>query len=90
MLCWEYSLTTIEAAWFMPDTLLINESEAYRVYQISQTQPSEVRLFDQAPAETHGRNTETAPILGLVRYFYFIDRCGLQWEVEQGHAHIDG
>ena len=72
----------------MPDTRLINESEAYRVYQISETRPEEVRFFGQAPGETDGRNAETARILGQVRYFYFIDRYGLQWEFEQGHTDI--
>ena len=85
-------VTNIEAAFAhiqsMPDTRLINETEAYRVYQISETQPSEVRFFDQVPGETDGRNTETARILGQVRYFYFIDRYGLQWEFEQGHTDI--
>ena len=72
----------------MPDTQLINTTDAYRVYQISETQPSEVRFFDQAPGETDERNMETAKILGRVRYFYFIDRYGLQWEFEQGHTDI--
>lgn len=85
-------VTNIEAAFAhiqsMPDTRLINETEAYRVYQISETQPSDVRFFDQAPGETDERNSETAKILGQVRYFYFIDRYGLQWEFEQGHTDI--
>ena len=85
-------VTNIEAAFAhikaLPDTRLINETEAYRVYQISETQPSEVRFFDQAPGETDDRNRETAKILGQVRYFYFIDRYGLQWEFEQGHTDI--
>ena len=85
-------VTNIEAAFAhiqsMPDTRLINETEAYRVYQISDTRPEEVRFFDQAPGETDGRNAETAKILGQVRYFYFIDRYGLQWEFEQGHTDI--
>ena len=85
-------VTNIEAAFAhikaMPDTRLINETEAYRVYQISETQPSQVRFFDQAPGQTDERNAETARILGQVRYFYFIDRYGLQWEFEQGHTDI--
>lgn len=85
-------VTNIEAAFAhiqsMPDTRLINETEAYRVYQISKTRPEEVRFFDQAPGETDERNAETANILGQVRYFYFIDRYGLQWEFEQGHTDI--
>ena len=85
-------VTNIEAAFAhiqaMPDTRLINETEAYRVYQISQTQPEDVRFFDQAPGQTDERNEATAKILGQVRYFYFIDRYGLQWEFEQGHTDI--
>ena len=85
-------VTNIEAAFAhikaMPDTRLINETEAYQVYQISETQPSQVRFFDQAPGQTDERNAETARILGQVRYFYFIDRYGLQWEFEQGHTDI--
>lgn len=85
-------VTNIEAAFAhiqaMPDTRLINETEAYRVYAISQTQPSEVRFFDQAPGETDERNAQTAKILSQVSYFYFIDRYGLQWEFEQGHTDI--
>ena len=85
-------VTNIEAAFAhikaMPDTRLINESEDYRVYQISEKQPSQVRFFDQAPGQTDERNAETARILGQVRYFYFIDRYGLQWEFEQGHTDI--
>lgn len=85
-------VTNIEAAFAhiqsMPDTRLINETEAYRVYQIRKTRPEEVRFFNQAPGETDERNAETANILGQVRYFYFIDRYGLQWEFEQGHTDI--
>lgn len=85
-------VTNIEEAFLhvksMPDTRLINQSEAYRVFQISETQPSEVRFFDQDVRESDERNVETARILSQVRYFYFIDRYGLQWEFEQGHSDI--
>ena len=67
---------------------LINQSEAYQVFQISQTQPSEVHFFDQDLRETDQRNVQTAKILSQVRYFYFIDKYGLQWEFEQGHSDI--
>ena len=44
--------------------------------------------MSRVSGETDGRNAETAKILGQVRYFYFIDRYGLQWEFEQGHTDI--
>lgn len=84
--------TNIEEAFLhiksMPDTKLINQTDDYRVFQISKTQPSEVRFFDQDRRETDERNVQTARILSEVRYFYFIDKYGLQWEFEQGHSDI--
>ena len=85
-------ITNIEEAFehikSMPDTKLINETDEYRVFQISETQPSEVRFFDQDLRESDERNVQTAKILSGVRYFYFIDKYGLQWEFEQGHSDI--
>lgn len=85
-------ITNIEEAFLhiksMPDTRLINQSEDYQVFQISHTDPSEVHFFDQGPQETDERNEQTAKILGQVKYFYFIDKYGLQWEFEQGHSDI--
>ena len=72
----------------MPDTRLINQTDAYQAFQISETLPSEVHFFDQDLRETDERNVQTAKILSGVRYFYFIDRYGLQWEFEQGHSDI--
>ena len=72
----------------MPDTRLINQTDGYQVFQISETQPSEVHFFDQDLRETDERNVKTAKILSQVRYFYFIDKYGLQWEFEQGHSDI--
>ncbi len=72
----------------MPDTRLINESEDYRVFQISETTPEDVVFFDQDLRERDERNTNTARILSGVKYFYFIDKYGLQWEFEQGHSDI--
>ena len=85
-------VTNIEQAFLhvkaMPDTRLINDSGRYRVFQISPTSPEEVRFFDQDLRETDQRNVDTANILSQVRYFYFLDRYGLQWEFEQGHTDI--
>ena len=72
----------------MPDTRLINESGDYEVFQISETRPTEVHFFDQDIRESDDRNVRTAKILSDVRYFYFIDKYGLQWEFEQGHSDI--
>ena len=85
-------ITNIEEAFLhiksMPDTKLINETDDYQVFQISETWPSEVHFFDQDLRETDERNVQTAKILSGVKYFYCIDKYGLQWEFEQGHSDI--
>lgn len=48
----------------------------------------EVHFFDQDMKEMDERKQQTAKILSEVRYFYFIDKYGLQWEFEQGHTDI--
>ena len=72
----------------MPDTRLINETQEYKVFQISETSPAEVHFFDQDMRESDTRNVQTAQILSNVQYFYFIDKYRLQWEFEQGHTDI--
>ena len=72
----------------MPDTRLISGDPAYRPFRISETTPDQVRFFDQDLRERDARNEQTAKILSQVRYFYFIDKYGLQWEFEQGHSDI--
>lgn len=53
-----------------------------------ETYPDEVHFFDQDMKEMDERKQQTAKILSEVRYFYFIDKYGLQWEFEQGHTDI--
>ncbi len=85
-------VTNIEEAFLhvksMPDTRLINESDEYKVFKISDTKPTEVRFVDQDLREIDQRNIDAAAVLSQVKYFYFIDRYGLQWEFEQGHTDI--
>lgn len=85
-------ITNIDEAFLyiksMPDTRLINETDDYQVFQISETYPDEVHFFDQDMKEMDERKHQTAKILSEVRYFYFIDKYGLQWEFEQGHTDI--
>lgn len=85
-------VTNIEEAFAyikaQPDTTLINTSTDYGVYQISKTSPNDFYYFDDAKeADTAGKQA-AADILGQIKYFYFIDRYGLQWEFEQGHTDI--
>lgn len=71
-----------------PDVTLINTTEDYKVFQISKTEPSDFYFFDQAKENDPKEKQKAADILGNVKYFYFIDKYGLQWEFEQGHTDI--
>ena len=46
----------------MPDTRLINETDDYQVFQISETYPDEVHFFDQDMKEMDERKQQTAKI----------------------------
>ena len=71
-----------------PDVTLINTSPAYRVFQISETNPEDFYYFDPVKEADKNGKKEAADILSHVKYFYFIDKYGLQWEFEQGHTDI--
>lgn len=85
-------ITNIEEAFeyikAQPDTTLINESPDYKVYQISETSPDDFYYFNQEKEANLEGKKVAADILGHVKYFYFIDKYGLQWEFEQGHSDI--
>ncbi len=81
----EEAFTYIKA---QPDTTLINETPDYRVYQISETRPEDFYYFDPQKESDTALKEQGARILSEVKYFYFIDRYGLQWEFEQGHTDI--
>ena len=71
-----------------PDATLINTTEDYKVYQISKTEPSDLRYFDKAKENDPAAKRSGADVLSNTKYFYFIDKYGLQWEFEQGHTDI--
>lgn len=85
-------ITNIEEAFeyikSQPDVTLINTTDRYRVYQISRTAPSDFIFYDKEKENDEEAKQEAADILGNTKYFYFIDKYGLQWEFEQGHTDI--
>lgn len=70
------------------DVQLINPTEEYRVYQISHTAPQDFYYYNSAKENDEQAKQVAADILGQIKYFYFIDKYGLQWEFEQGHTDI--
>ena len=71
-----------------PDVTLVNTSDAYRPYQISETSPDDFRYLDPAKEADAAAKQAAAQVLSNTKYFYFIDRYGAQWEFEQGHTDI--
>ena len=60
----------------------------YKPFKIDPIQVSEFRLYDPDLEADKAEKDQVCRIVGNIRYFYFIDPHGVQWEFEQGHAGI--
>jgi methylmalonyl-CoA/ethylmalonyl-CoA epimerase len=66
---------------------LINESPEYRPYFISPIRPRAIELPDVGQ-DTADVKEAICEIVKGIRFFYAIDRYGIEWEFEEGHADI--
>jgi methylmalonyl-CoA/ethylmalonyl-CoA epimerase len=66
---------------------LINESPEYRPYFISPITPRAIELPGASRDATQAKE-EICEIVSGIRFFYAIDRYGIEWEFEEGHADI--
>ena len=66
---------------------LINESPEYRPYFISPIKPRAIEL-PEADQDTAEAKEAICEIVKGIRFFYAIDRYGIEWEFEEGHADI--
>ena len=66
---------------------LINESPEYRPYFISPIKPRAIELPGASPDTTEAKEAICEIVKGI-RFFYAIDRYGIEWEFEEGHADI--
>jgi methylmalonyl-CoA/ethylmalonyl-CoA epimerase len=66
---------------------LINESPEYRPYFISPIKPSAIELPGASPGAAEAKEAISKIVKGI-RFFYAIDRYGIEWEFEEGHADI--
>ena len=66
---------------------LINESPEYRPYFISPIKPRAIELPDTGRDTAEAREAICEIVKGI-RFFYAIDRYGIEWEFEEGHADI--
>lgn len=67
---------------------MINESPEYRPFRIDGITPDQFRFFDEELESNAAEKEGVCQIVGSIRYFYFRDPYGVQWELEQGHADI--
>ena len=70
------------------DVKLISDHPDYKPYKISEITPDQFKFYDpEKEADTKAKQ-KVCDIIGNIRYFYFIDKYGIQWECEQGHTDI--
>ena len=67
---------------------LINDSPEYRPYFHQPDQAARDRTSG-ADRDTAGAKEAICEIVKGIRFFYAIDRYGIEWEFEEGHADID-
>ncbi|WP_127960346.1 VOC family protein [Serratia microhaemolytica] len=71
-----------------PETRLISDETSYRPFKIDTITPDEFHFFDPALENSQEEKQRVCDIIGKIRYFYFIDKYGVQWEFEEGHSDI--
>jgi len=65
----------------------INTDTQYKPYKIDAITPNDITLFGKQSDMT-AEKEYIAHIVGNTHYCYFIDKYGVQWELEQGHTDI--
>ena len=65
---------------------MIHSSADYRPFRIDPIEPEEFRFFDPSMEADATEKAAVCRIIGAIRYFYFLDPFGVQWEFEQGHS----
>lgn len=72
----------------MDGVQLINPSPEYQAFQIDEPPTSEIHLPSDNERDNIAEKQKICKIIGGIRYFYFLDKYGLQWEFECGHDDI--
>ena len=70
-----------------PGVRLINESPEYRPFTIDSIGDNEFLFFDEALNNDVHARLSVQDTVGRIRYFYFLDPYGVQWEFEQNQPH---
>lgn len=67
---------------------LINASEEYRPYCIGHISKEDFLFYDDLLEQNEEQKQQVVTTIGNTKYFYFIDKYGVQWEFEQGHTDV--
>lgn len=70
------------------EIVLINQSTKYKPFKIDRVLPEEFKFFDSKLESDISNKIKTSNTISQIRYFYFIDKFGIQWELEEGHDDI--
>jgi maltose O-acetyltransferase len=71
-----------------PGCWLINREPAYQPFTIDPIDPTQFEAWENNVPCGIAEKEAIAAMLKTIRYFYFIDQYGVQWELEQGHSDI--
>ena len=67
---------------------LISSSKDYQPYKIDTIQDTDFKFCDPMLECDMTKKREVVDCIGKTKYFYFIDKYGVQWEFEQGHTDV--
>ena len=67
---------------------LISDHVEYNAYKIDDITPDDFYFHDADIESNPDQKRNVCDIVGSIKYFYFIDNYGIQWELEQGHTDI--
>ncbi|RLV60405.1 bleomycin resistance protein [Parashewanella curva] len=85
-------VSNIEAAFefvkAQKDVTLISQDINYQPYKIDTITPDDFYFFDKEQEANLEAKQEVCDVVSNIKYFYFIDPYGVQWELEQGHLDI--
>ncbi|MGY0220095.1 VOC family protein [Endozoicomonadaceae bacterium StTr2] len=66
-----------------PGVKMINESPDYKAHQIGPITDEQFALFDEHLDRDQATRHDIREMVKQIRYFYFLDPYGVQWEFEQ-------
>jgi len=67
----------------------INQSSAYKPHRIDTITEEDITLFDMK-LDKKKEKAKIIQAMSNTHFCYFIDKYGVQWELEQGHSDISG